>query len=538
MTRISRRLVLGTALVLLISPPDIFAGRGGGRAAVEAVTEVAAEAVTAAVVEAVTEVEAEAVSGGGGYGGGLTEVAAEAVTAAVVELTEVAAEAVTAAATEAAGWGAAPRRSASHASSRASRVNPATAPSTVARTNLIRGVPPPARATPTVTRASRSPLVPPPARAMPTVTRASRSPLVPPPPRGLRQPQPESIAPRRCRRRRRRLCQQSGLESPWGCGGRRRRRLRKPVPPRHGQRHLERQRLWRLGATGYGAGYGTGVGAWGTGSPMYGWGYSGYSNPYSAGYAGAGGGAQSVAPQQAAAAPYNYSQPISTTAAPPEQAVASQSASALDQARDAFKAGDYGKASQLDQQALAQAPNDTSLHEFLGLVYFAQGKYDQAAEPLYAVLSVGPGWDWTTVSGMYPDVETYTRQLRALEASVRANPNSAPARFVLAYQYLVQGHDQNAVDQLKAAVRLQPGDTLSAQLIAHLQPTGAAQPASAEAAPSRSAGRSHEAGGKLDGHAGQGRQGHPGDQGRRQIQLGCLERRQAVNHDRRQLNLR
>jgi tetratricopeptide (TPR) repeat protein len=225
------------------------------------------------------------------------------------------------------------------------------------------------------------------------------------------------------------------------------------------------------------------VGAWGTGSPMYGWGYSGYSNPYSGGFAGAGAGAQAVAPQQGAAAPYNYSQPISTTAAPPEQAVASQSASALDQAREAFKAGDYGKALQLDQQALGQAPNDTTLHEFLGLVYFAQGKYDQAAEPLYAVLSVGPGWDWTTVSGMYPDVETYTTQLRALEASLRANPDSAPARFVLAYQYLVQGHDQNAVDQLKAAVKLQPGDTLSAQLIAHLQPTGAPQPATADAAP-------------------------------------------------------
>jgi tetratricopeptide (TPR) repeat protein len=238
------------------------------------------------------------------------------------------------------------------------------------------------------------------------------------------------------------------------------------------------------GATGYGAGYGygTGVGAWGIGSPMYGWGYSGYSNPYSAGYAGAGGVAQNVAAQQAAAAPYNYSQPLSTTAAPPEQAVASQSASALDQARDAFKAGDYGNAAQLDQQALAQTPNDTTLHEFLGLVYFAQGKYDQAAGPLYAVLSVGPGWDWTTVCGMYPDVETYTRQLRALEASVRANPDSAPARFVLAYQYLVQGHDQNAVEELKAAVKLQPGDTLSAQLIAHHQPTGSALPASADAA--------------------------------------------------------
>ena len=198
---------------------------------------------------------------------------------------------------------------------------------------------------------------------------------------------------------------------------------------------------------GYGAwarratvGYG-GVGAWGTGSPMYGWGYSGYSNPYSAGYAGAGVGAQAVAPQQSrGSAAYNYSQPISTTAPPPEQAVASQSSSALDQARDAFKAGDYGKASQLDQQALAQTPNDTSLHEFLGLVYFAQGKYDQAAEPLYAVLSVGPGWDWTTV-------ERNVSRRRDLHR-VSSGPwrqasgqtrNSAHARFVLAYQYLVPG---------------------------------------------------------------------------------------------------
>jgi hypothetical protein len=36
---------------------------------------------------------------------------------------------------------------------------------------------------------------------------------------------------------------------------------------------------------------------------------------------------------------------------------------------------------------------------------------------------------------MYADAETYTRQLRALEATVRASPDSAPARFVLARQY-------------------------------------------------------------------------------------------------------
>jgi tetratricopeptide (TPR) repeat protein len=181
---------------------------------------------------------------------------------------------------------------------------------------------------------------------------------------------------------------------------------------------------------------------------------------------------------------YDYSQPISTTAPPPEPGSAEQADSTFDRARQAFKAGDYAQALQLDQQALARTPNDTALHEFLALVYFAQGKYQAAAAPLYAVLSVRPGWDWTTLSGMYADVETYTAQFRALEAYIRANSNSAQPRFVLAYHYLVQGHDSNAVEQLKWVVKLQPNDTLSAQLIARLQPSGGNQPPPpAEAAP-------------------------------------------------------
>ena len=234
------------------------------------------------------------------------------------------------------------------------------------------------------------------------------------------------------------------------------------------------------GAAVYGAGYGLGLGR---GEParrcMVG-AIPAIAIPTPAGYSGSGGGCAARGGAAArrrhrAQQAYNYSQPISTTAAPPDQAVAGQASSAFDQARDAFKAGDYAKALQLDQQALAQTPNDRTLHEFLALVFFAQGKYDQAAEPLYAVLSVAPGWDWTTLSGMYPDVDTYTGQLRALEAYVRANPDSAHARFVLAYQYLCQGHVENAVAQLKETVKLQPGDTLSAQLIAYYQPADATQ---------------------------------------------------------------
>ena len=117
------------------------------------------------------------------------------------------------------------------------------------------------------------------------------------------------------------------------------------------------------------------------------------------------------------------------------------------------------------------------------MVLFAQGNYEAAAAPLYSVLSVGPGWNWTTLIGNYADANTYTEQLRALEAYLKANPKSAQARFVLAYHYITQGHEDAAVTQLKDVVALQPNDTLSAQLIAHLQPSGAATPSPVAASP-------------------------------------------------------
>ena len=63
-------------------------------------------------------------------------------------------------------------------------------------------------------------------------------------------------------------------------------------------------------------------------------------------------------------------------------------------------------------------PNDPTLHEFRALALFALGRYDEAAAALYAVLSVGPGWDWSTLISLYGNPETYTQQLRALESYV------------------------------------------------------------------------------------------------------------------------
>jgi tetratricopeptide (TPR) repeat protein len=220
---------------------------------------------------------------------------------------------------------------------------------------------------------------------------------------------------------------------------------------------------------------------------MYGYGYSGYTNPYAMAGMGAAGVGQPVAQGQPAGAPsaYDYSQPLNTAAAAPAPNAADPATSAFDQARQAFRSNDYASALQLDQQALGQVPNDATMHEFLGLVLFAQGKFEQAASPLYAVLSVGPGWNWTTLIGNYDDANQYTEQIRGLETFVKANPTSAPAQFVLAYHYIAQGHGDAAAGRLKQVVALQPADTLSAQLLAKLQPAtpGAAEPPALSQAP-------------------------------------------------------
>jgi len=230
-----------------------------------------------------------------------------------------------------------------------------------------------------------------------------------------------------------------------------------------------------------------GIGAWGVGSAVYGWGYRPYVNPY---YAVAPVVVQqpvvvtqptTVVQQPAvAAAPVDYSQPLSTSAPPPEPTVADPAIQTFDAARAAFKTGNFTEALQKTDEALKTLPNDAAINEFRALCLFALKQYDQSAATLYAVLSAGPGWDWTTMCGLYPSVDVYTTQVRTLEEYRTANPQSASARFVLAYHYLTQGHTEAAVEELNAVAKLQPADQLSAQLVAQL--SGSQASPSAEAA--------------------------------------------------------
>ena len=234
-----------------------------------------------------------------------------------------------------------------------------------------------------------------------------------------------------------------------------------------------------LGLGGFG-GYGGGFGGYG-GYGGYGGGYGGYGGGYSAysdwgypgyGYGSAYGMTSSMSPYLStgnSTLPYDYAQPLSTVAAAPVQSAADQSLALFGLARDSFKGGDVNLALQQADSALAQNPNDTSLHEFRALCLFALGRYDDAAVPLYTVLAMGPGWDWATLISLYPNADVYTSQLRRLEAYAAANPQSSTSRFVLAYQYLTEGFNDAAAVVLKQVVALKPTDAVATKLLQEMQ---------------------------------------------------------------------
>jgi tetratricopeptide (TPR) repeat protein len=237
--------------------------------------------------------------------------------------------------------------------------------------------------------------------------------------------------------------------------------------------------LGGYGMGGYGwGGYGSGwpgmygLGSWAYGPMLYNMGYSTYSNPFdfNSSIASARFVESGASTQGARGTSYYYSEPINTLADPPQQSAIEEAQRTFNQSRAAFMRGEYEQALDLCDKALQKLPNDPAPHEFRALVLFALNRYDEAATALYAVLSTGPGWDWTTMAGLYPSVDVYTSQLRRLEKYARENPRSAAAHFVLAYHYLAQGHDDVAAGQFQKVVDLLPNDALSAKfakMLAH-----------------------------------------------------------------------
>jgi tetratricopeptide (TPR) repeat protein len=207
---------------------------------------------------------------------------------------------------------------------------------------------------------------------------------------------------------------------------------------------------------------------WGANALGSEFGYSDYSNPY-----------------YAEGMPAYCTEPVLTMPIEPAQeggageeqpAGVSEAVAKFDEARAAFGEGQYEQALKLTDAALAQLPHDAVLHEFRSLVLFALGRYAESAATIHPVLDVGPGWDWKTLSSLYPSTDVYTEQLRALEAARNKDQKAADLHFLLGYHYLTCGFPDEALNELRRTAELLPNDSVAAALVATLSPREA-QPA-------------------------------------------------------------
>jgi tetratricopeptide (TPR) repeat protein len=135
------------------------------------------------------------------------------------------------------------------------------------------------------------------------------------------------------------------------------------------------------------------------------------------------------------------------------------------QASAAFRSAQYKDALRLANHAAVESPQNPKAHEMMSLALFASGDYRGAAAEAHAALAFGPPADWATLYGYYGDDALYTTQLRALEKYSHDNATAADARFVRAYQYLMMGHQAQAIDQLQEVAKLTPSDRLVADLL-------------------------------------------------------------------------
>ena len=205
---------------------------------------------------------------------------------------------------------------------------------------------------------------------------------------------------------------------------------------------------------------GWGLVGWSLGKLIYDCGYQSYRNPYPVQPI-------TVVDRQVV----TYQEPITVVAAKTapkaddETArITQKSESLIAESQAAFKQGNYLVALESANKAIAEAPGDGALHEYRALILFALGKFSEAAGVLNPVLAGGPGWDWSTMIALYNSQETYMSQLDALKDYSKSKPNAADAHFLLGYHHMVCGHLEEAAEKFEAAAKLQPADSVSAQL--------------------------------------------------------------------------
>ena len=142
-----------------------------------------------------------------------------------------------------------------------------------------------------------------------------------------------------------------------------------------------------------------------------------------------------------------------------------QASHGFQQAQQAFKAGRYNQALKLVEVTAQQHPRSANVQQFRSLILFALGRYRESAGTAYQALSLGAGWNWQTLAGLYGEhPKRYHDQFKVLSEARQNFPDSVDNQFLVAYHSLMQGKLQQGHQALHTLKQRLPQDQLVLQL--------------------------------------------------------------------------
>jgi hypothetical protein len=136
--------------------------------------------------------------------------------------------------------------------------------------------------------------------------------------------------------------------------------------------------------------------------------------------------------------------------------------------RDAFAAGEYGRAAQRFRQAVRVNPNDALAYFLLAQAEVALGKYDQAVEAIHAGLRIDPNWPSVPFRpvNLYGDnVTDLPEHLRALEDALARHPDDPVLLFLSAYELWFDGRQDEARPLFQRAAAVAPDPSFSERFL-------------------------------------------------------------------------
>jgi tetratricopeptide (TPR) repeat protein len=149
-----------------------------------------------------------------------------------------------------------------------------------------------------------------------------------------------------------------------------------------------------------------------------------------------------------------FKPPPAVRAEVPEADPKKEAARLVRLARASFVAGDYGRAAEHFERAIAADPADAAVYFWLAQAKFAAGQYAEAVARIRDGLARDPKWpaspfDPTELYGDRP--ERFVVHLLALKKAVADNPNEATLEFLLGYELWFSSEKAEAEKLFRAA---------------------------------------------------------------------------------------